>query len=197
MNDRPMKQSGSTWKWVAIILICLFVLMVTCVTSAVWSGAIGYAIGRRVGYQTMDHHWYEEPYEVPPPKLYPMPEMPEMPHIPEMPFVDPQPWLGVTFVMEPEGAIVVEVSPESPAERAGIEMDDIITEVDGTAVTEASPLNELILRYEPQDRIELTVERDGRERTVRVRLAMRLSDEIPWHPNRFPESVPVVPDWEG
>jgi len=200
MNDRPIEQTRNPWKWLAITVLALLVLVVVCGGTAIWSGALGFALGRRGTHREMDCHGPEEPYGMPLPEFRRMPEMPDMPRmpdVPEMPLFDPRPWLGVTFSMEPEGARVIEVVPESPAEQAGIEVDDIITEVDGDAVTEAEPLNELILRYEPRDRVELTVERDDRELTIRVRLTARMDDGMMWHPELFQEEPHLIPDQDG
>jgi len=194
MNERPAQQSPDRWKWVAIVLLFLLVLMVACLTSAVWGGLIGYAIGRRDGHTAMDYDWYYEPYEAPALPYAPMPEMPDMP---DMPFFEGLPWLGVSFLMGPDGAQVTSVVPGSPADEEGLEIDDVITEVDGVAATASRPLDELILRYEPGDRIDLTVTRDGRERTIRVRLATRMDGEIPWRPDSFPVEPPLLPDWRG
>ncbi len=194
MYERSTQQSTNRWKWVSIMLLFLLVLMVACLTSAVWGGLIGYAIGRRDGHMTMDYDWYYEPFEAPVPPFAPMPEMPDMP---DMPFFEERPWLGVGFVMGPDGAQVTSVVPGSPADEEGLEVDDVITEVDGVAVTASRPLDEFILRYEPGDRIELTVKRGGRERTIRVRLATRMEGERPWHGDSFPVEPPLIPDWPG
>ena len=194
MNERPAQQSTNRWKWISFVLLFLLVLMVACLTSAMWGGLIGYTIGRRDGHRAMDYDGYHEPFEAPEPPYAPMPEMPDMP---DMPFFEGRPWLGVSFVMGPDGAQVTSVVPGSPAEKEGLEVDDIITEVDGVAVTASRPLDELILRYEPGDGVELTVARDGRERTIRVRLATRMEGELPWHPDSFPVEPPLIPDWRG
>ena len=194
MNERLTQQSANRWKWVAILLLFLLVLMVACLTSAVWGGLMGYAIGRHDGHGATDRDRYYGPFEAPAPPYAPMPEMPNMP---DMPFFEGRPWLGVSFVMGPEGAQVTSVVPGSPADEEGLEVDDVITEVDGVAATASRPLDELILGYEPGDRIELTVIRDERERTVRVRLATRMEGEMPWHPDNFPVEPPLIPDWRG
>ena len=193
MNGQPTQQGTNRWKWVAIALACLLILIVTCLTSAVWGGLMGYSIGRRDGHRAMDNDRYHEPYGAPAPPRTPMPEMPGMP---DMPFFEERPWLGVSFVMGPDGAQITSVVPGSPADEEGLEVDDVITEVDGVAATASRPLDELILHYKPGDRIELTVARDGRERTIRVRLATRMEGEMPWHPDNFPVE-PLIPDWRG
>ncbi len=88
------------------------------------------------------------------------------------------PVIGVTLDMEytGEGARVAlgsggegtSVVPGGPADRAGIEEGDVITEVDGTPVRGGEELIVKIRSHRPGDRLELTVERGGRERTVEV-----------------------------
>ncbi len=179
------------WKWVALALGLLIVLTVTCVTSAVWGGLIGYALGRH-----SEHHMdypdmpYQEPYS-------PMPEMPDIPDMPEMPYLEELPWLGVSFVMGEEGAEVTSVVPGSPADDEGLEVGDIITEVDGRNVTASRPLDELILQYDPGDRVELTILRDGQEIEVRVRLASRLEGWMPFEQDDAPFQMPIEPNWQG
>lgn len=58
-----------------------------------------------------------------------------------------------------------------PAARAGLRPNDIITRVNNLVVGEAGDLASLVAEYTPGDSIDLTVWRDGQERTVRARLA--------------------------
>ncbi|MDO8598787.1 MAG: PDZ domain-containing protein [bacterium] len=101
-----------------------------------------------------------------------------------------RPWLGVRYLMVTErlaaeqklsvdhGALVVRgtnptevaVVAGSPADRAGIRENDIITAVDGESVDEDHPLANRIARRKPGDRIQLTVFRGGKERTLTVEL---------------------------
>lgn len=194
-DNRSRRNRG--WIWAAAILGGLLILTLTCVVSTVWGGVIGFAIGRRSAYRMMMPGM---PFGSPqrPEPFGPMPElpdMPDMPDFPDMPQLAERPWLGVTFVMMGEGALVTDVTPGSPAEREGLAPDDIITAVESRAVTEATPLDELILRYDPGDRVELKVLRDGRERTVRVRLASW--QDIPWQEMPRQDGLPMQPLWEG
>lgn len=190
----PRRANG--WKWAAIVLGALVVVMLTCVTSVVWGGLVGYALGRRTGHRMMPPGMphgmpFDGPYR-PMPPLEPMPDMPDMP---EMPYLEEMPWLGVSFMMTDEGALITAVVPDSPAEDEGLQVDDIITEVDGRNVTESRPLDELILRYSPGDRVDLTVVRGDREFEVRVRLASRMEGGLPFRQDQF--EMPVEPRWEG
>lgn len=166
-------ERSSSWKWIAISLIAILVLTLVCVTSTIWGGLIGFALGRTTTRHAMP--MWEAPEDFAPfePPMQPWPEMPEQPELPDMPDMSEMPWLGVTFVMVDDGARVSYVVPNSPADDAGLEIGDVITEVDGRNVTESRRLDELIQQYDPGDRVELTLERNGRERTVEVRLASR------------------------
>ena len=62
------------------------------------------------------------------------------------------------------------VFPNSPAADAGIRQGDVITEIDGTAITADSDLAELMLPHHPGDTIALTVLRNGSKQTVQVKL---------------------------
>lgn len=75
------------------------------------------------------------------------------------------------------GALVTDVQPGMPAERAGLRSGDIVLAVDDLNVSDSSALIRRIGRYQPEDRVKLTVWRDGRERTVRVQLDER-PDEL-------------------
>jgi S1-C subfamily serine protease len=71
------------------------------------------------------------------------------------------------------GAFVVDVVPGSGAEVAGLEAGDVILSIDGEEVTDNSDVGRIILDLEPGDRVEIVVEREGRERTVRATLGSR------------------------
>lgn len=69
------------------------------------------------------------------------------------------------------GALVNEVVPDSPAEKAGIEPGDVIRAVDGTRIYQPSELPPLIGNKAPGTRVKLTVFREGRERDYTLTLA--------------------------
>ncbi|MFD0317137.1 S1C family serine protease [Streptomyces flavalbus] len=58
------------------------------------------------------------------------------------------------------------VTPGGPGDRAGIEPGDVITEVDGQRVHSGEELIVKTRAHRPGDQLELTVERDGEERTI-------------------------------
>jgi len=78
--------------------------------------------------------------------------------------------IGVYVALDEDGRIVVVGTiPESPAETAGIEAEDLIVAVDGIDVT-TKTLDEAValMRGLPNTMVEVTVERDGVEKAITV-----------------------------
>jgi putative serine protease PepD len=81
-------------------------------------------------------------------------------------------FLGVS--LPDDGAATFEdVVEDSPAGRAGLQPGDEVTEVDGKSITTGDELRDAIDAKKPGDKITLTIERDGDERTVQVTLGQR------------------------
>jgi len=66
------------------------------------------------------------------------------------------------------GAVIGQVVPDSPADKAGIKPADIILEADGREVRDFDQLRNLIGMHRVGDRIEMKVLRDGKPRNVTV-----------------------------
>lgn len=67
------------------------------------------------------------------------------------------------------GAVVIQVTEDSPAAAAGLQVGDIITAIDDEEVASASALTEAIAQHKPGDKVTLTVQRagtDGLEETT-------------------------------
>ncbi|WP_243311245.1 DegQ family serine endoprotease [Fundidesulfovibrio agrisoli] len=71
------------------------------------------------------------------------------------------------------GALVSQVSPGSPAEKAGILSGDVITEVNGQAVTDSHELTARIGTMAPGDTVTATLLRKGQTKSVKVTLTER------------------------
>src|SRR5262249_29443071 len=78
----------------------------------------------------------------------------------------------------PQGALVVEPEPGSPAAKAGIQSGDVITAVNGAPAKTDHDLMKKIGDMAPGTAVTLTVRRKGEDKTVTVTL-----DELP-QPNR-------------
>ena len=85
------------------------------------------------------------------------------------------PYLGVKLgdSSDPAGAKVGEVASGAPADKAGLQNGDVITAVDGTAVTSSDQLIAVLAADSPGDQVQLTVSRGGSTQTVTVTLGSR------------------------
>jgi serine protease Do len=71
---------------------------------------------------------------------------------------------------KPKGALVGEVEPGSPAERAGLKAGDVIVSVDGAEVAQSHELPRLVARHTPGSKVKVRVLRDKTPRDVDVTL---------------------------
>src|SRR5439155_21391442 len=72
---------------------------------------------------------------------------------------------------EATGALVGEVTPKSPAEKAGIKTGDVITSVNGKKIDDARQLRLMIGSMVPGTRVKIEVNREGQKKTFDVDLA--------------------------
>lgn len=68
------------------------------------------------------------------------------------------------------GALIAEVTPNSPGERAGLKAGDIVTEFDGKSVTDSRHFQLMVAERSPGSQISLKIVRDGKEQTLTVQL---------------------------
>ncbi len=73
-------------------------------------------------------------------------------------------------VSNEHGALVQRVEPNSPASQAGVQTRDVITEIDGQALTDESALPKTVNSHKPGDKITLTVIRDGKSMQIPLTL---------------------------
>jgi serine protease Do len=67
-----------------------------------------------------------------------------------------------------DGALVAEVTPRSPADRAGIKTGDVITGFDEREVRDSRHLKLLVSQTPPEKEVSVTLLRDGKPREVEV-----------------------------
>jgi putative serine protease PepD len=85
------------------------------------------------------------------------------------------PYLGVSLSDGTDGASIASVRSGSPADKAGLRSGDLITAIDGHAVTSADDATGAIASHAPGDKLTLTIRRAGTQRTVTVALGDRSS----------------------
>lgn len=95
---------------------------------------------------------------------------------------EPQPFIGISGIdVTPaiaeqfglpldRGILIAEVTPDSPAEAAGLQPGDILTAIDDTEVETVAELQSALEEYEPGDEVVLQINRDGTDEEVTVEL---------------------------
>src|SRR5947209_9569185 len=71
---------------------------------------------------------------------------------------------------EPSGALVGEVTPKSPSEKAGIKTGDVITSVNGKKIGDARELRLMIGSMSPGTKVQIEVNREGQKKMFGVDL---------------------------
>jgi len=94
-------------------------------------------------------------------------------------------WLGVSIreitpsiqkeyaLKNAEGLLITFVSPNSPADDAGLKDDDVILKYDGKPVVYAENFIEMVRGTAPNTKVKMIVWRDGKEITVKVTIGKR------------------------
>ncbi|MFZ1072114.1 MAG: DegQ family serine endoprotease [Verrucomicrobiia bacterium] len=90
---------------------------------------------------------------------------------------DITPGLAEGFMLpDQNGALVDDVEPNTPAQKAGIKSGDVITEINGKKVNDANGLRLMISEMGPGTSVTVKLFRNGQEKTVVLSLA-ELPDE--------------------
>ncbi len=74
---------------------------------------------------------------------------------------------------EPKGALVNQVTKDSPADDAGLTEGDVILSVNGKKIDDSNELVNVIANYPPGEKVKVTVWRDGKKKEIKVELGER------------------------
>lgn len=112
-------------------------------------------------------------------------------------------WLGVGIqdiseevaeyygIKEKKGVLVTEVFPDDPADLAGIKPKDVIISVNGKTVDSARLLTGMIADTHVGDTIQIKINRDGKTRTIDVKIAKREETKIAGRSTQEKEQGPL------
>ena len=78
-----------------------------------------------------------------------------------------------------DGVVVAEVAPNSSAANAGIQQLDVITAINGEAVTDGQNLRQLLYQYQVGETVTITVIREGKEMDIDTTLEAQQSSTLP------------------
>ncbi|MDR9528723.1 Do family serine endopeptidase [Acinetobacter baumannii] len=79
---------------------------------------------------------------------------------------------------KPEGALITQVSPNSPAQKAGLRAGDVILKLNGASVLRTSDLLYALNKVQPNQTVQFEVLRDDKTRNISATLATA-PDETP------------------
>ena len=77
---------------------------------------------------------------------------------------------------KPEGALITQIAPSSPAARAGLKEGDVILRFNNNAISRAADLLNYLNRTQPNQSIDLEVLRDERKRNISATLGSAPDD---------------------
>ena len=82
-------------------------------------------------------------------------------------------YMGAQIESTNMGVKVVEMMKDSPADKAKLQKGDVIQKINGARTRSSEDLLDLLNFFEPNDRVELTVLRDGKEKKLTMNLGQR------------------------
>ena len=77
---------------------------------------------------------------------------------------------------KPEGSLVTQIAPNSPAANAGLQAGDVILKYNGTDISRTSELLNYLNRSAPKQQIQLEVLRDDKRRNINATLSAAPDD---------------------
>ena len=89
---------------------------------------------------------------------------------------------------KPEGSLITQVTPNSPAARAGLKAGDVILKLDGAPISRTSDLLNNLNRSVPNQTIQLEVLRDDKRRNISATLVVAPDDTPAQSQNKAPVS---------
>ena len=161
------------------ILLAIGMLILGVLLGALGGGVAGYVAGQGTRLTTRQN---VSPFQMPVqpniPAQTPQPGQPRQRNFPSAPNV-----IG--------GARVTEVEKDSPADKAGVKADDVITAVGSTKLSTQTALADAIKTYKPGDKVDLAITRGSQTLTLTVQLgAAADNSNTAWLGIRYSPAIP-------
>lgn len=100
-------------------------------------------------------------------------------------------FLGVTSEIVEQGAKITGITKASAAEKAGLQIGDIITKIGSEKIDEKNGLFTAIGKYKPEEKIMITYIRNGAEATTEASLDKnKTSNIVTWNSEGFDMEAP-------
>ena len=74
-----------------------------------------------------------------------------------------------------EGALILDISSETPAAKYGLKRGDLIYAINGKEIKDRSSLQNTIASFKPDEKIKIDLERDGKDMSLNIVLGDRTS----------------------
>ena len=99
---------------------------------------------------------------------------------------------GITMMdaADAQGVEVASVYKDTGADKAGLHTGDVITKIDGSAVTNTNDVSVAVSSKAPGDKMSVTYQRDGKEQTTEVTLGSDSDQTTEYAENGKPETDP-------
>jgi S1-C subfamily serine protease len=78
----------------------------------------------------------------------------------------------------PSGVLITRVDPNKPGAKAGLQVGDVVTQVEGTPVTDTNSLRLRVSRTAPGSTLHVKINRNGTEKDVPITLTELETDDV-------------------
>lgn len=116
-----------------------------------------------------------------------------------------KPWIGIFIsnnspglktrlnLSSDKGVVITRVADNSPAQQAGLKRGDVVTAVDGVAVSKVKDLTDKVSQARVGDKIAMTITRDGQEMKIEVTVGTAPTPSLP----RIKNPKDILPQIKG
>lgn len=178
--------AGKALATLTVVVILSMCCILTLMCGMLAGGALGFFTGGAAGWaggwgsRLPEQRWQFQATPTPraqvAPRTTPTPQPLTPRRTPQVaPQITPQA-PRAPFAADKTGAWIQTVEADSPAEKAGLKVNDLVTQVNGVAVDENHSLSDLIRAKSPGDKVALSVQRGTQALQMEATLGTRKLD---------------------